>query len=38
MPLFYDPDAGFALRIDFVHRLPVCYDYVKISYGVFIKK
>lgn len=38
MPLFYDPDAGFIVRIDFVNKLPICYDYVKVSYGIFIKK
>lgn len=38
MPLFYDPDSGIALRIDFINKLPLCYDYVKLSYGIFIKK
>ncbi|CAD8082674.1 unnamed protein product [Paramecium primaurelia] len=36
-PLFYDQDSGFVIRIDFVNKLPICYDYVKIGYGIFIK-
>lgn len=38
MPLYYDPDAGLIVRIDFVNKLPICYNYIKVSYGIFIKK
>lgn len=37
MPLYYDPDAGFIVRIDFVNKLPICYNFIKVSYGIFIK-
>ncbi|CAK78464.1 unnamed protein product (macronuclear) [Paramecium tetraurelia] len=36
-PLFYDQDTGFVVRIDFVNKLPICYDFVKVGYGIFIK-
>lgn len=38
MPLYYDPDAGLIVRIDFVNKLPICYNFIKVSYGIFIKK
>ncbi|CAD8171464.1 unnamed protein product [Paramecium octaurelia] len=37
MPLHYDPDGGFIVRLDFVNKLPIVYEHVKISYGLFIR-
>lgn len=38
MPLFYDSDYGFVVRFDYVVKIPLAYDYIKISYGVFTKE
>lgn len=38
MPLHYDPDGGFIVRFDFVNKLPIIYEHIKISYGLFIRK
>jgi len=38
MNLFYDPDYGFIIRFDFVTKLPICYDYIKLTFGIFMKE
>lgn len=38
MPLFYDPDYGLVIRFDYVSKIPVSYDYVKLTYGIFVKE
>lgn len=37
MPLFYDPDNGFIIRYDYITNLPICYDSIRLQFGMFDK-